>query len=290
MFSKSQIKIIWNISNILLIIIIFFIIVSVLLRIILMLGSQSDKYKPNLQNDGVIIIPNFISDVEIQNIKTNINNNEINKAKQYIINSNNIQTKIAQLFGNDYEFHDYIFLIKKSQFHTCHRDYNGNFFNEGQQFPSYTIIIYLEDMHACLDVIPKSHKSKDAYNYNLTDYTKTLYCNHGDAILFDANLIHNGSLNYNENSMRIQMKISNKADRKVLDFYNNYNKMLNAENNTPMAIKQIQKHVSCQFPAISYFIKQYDFNKNKTVSADVDKLSIFANIFSSAFTELENVA
>jgi len=265
-------------------------VVSIIMRIIITYQNANKSNNYNLTDDGITIIPNFISTDDIKNIKTMINNDEIVNVKKYIINSVNSQQQIKQLFGDDYEFHDYIFLIKKSQFHTCHRDYNGDFFNKDQKYPSYTIIIYLEDMNKCLDVIPTSHKSKDAYNYNLTDYTQTVYCKQGDAILFNANLIHNGSLHETDNGyMRIQMKISNKVDHEVLNFYNNYNKMLNSENNTPNSIQYAQKHISCQFPAISSLIKQYDFNKDSNATATLQYSSIFANIFSNAFAILEDV-
>jgi ectoine hydroxylase-related dioxygenase (phytanoyl-CoA dioxygenase family) len=151
-------------------------------------------------------------------------------------------------------------LIKKSQFHTCHRDYNGDFFNEGQKHPSYTIIIYLEDMKKCLDIIPKSHVQKGSYNFNLTDYTQTVTCKNRDAFLFNANLVHNGSINEYENHMRIQMKISHKDDQKTLYFYNDYNKMLTEENHSPAFFQYAQKHASCQFPFVGEVLKKYDHN------------------------------
>jgi hypothetical protein len=237
----------------------------------------------NLYVNGIAVIPEFISQNDIQMIKQYIETNDIIKVKKYIISSTMVQEKINRLLGDGYEFNDYIFLIKKSQFHTCHRDYNGDFFNEGQKYPSYTIIIYLENMEKCLDVIPKSHIRKGEYNINATDYTQSILCKAGDAILFNANLVHNGSLNERENNMRIQMKISHKDDQTVLHFYNNYNKILNAENNTPIPFKQIQKHVSCQFPILSEYLKQYDYNKDKEY-ADPTKTSFFSQFFAKLET------
>jgi ectoine hydroxylase-related dioxygenase (phytanoyl-CoA dioxygenase family) len=235
----------------------------------------------NIYENGFIVIPDFISQKDLEHIKRFIDSNKIIDVKQYIINSKEIKSKITALLGEDYEFNDYIFLIKKSQFHTCHRDYNGDFFNENQTRPSYTIIIYLEDMNRCLDVIPESHIEKNKYDVYLTDYTQTILCKKRDAILFNANLLHGGSLNENENNMRIQMKISHKDDQEVLHFYNNYNKILNSGNNTPMAFKQIQKHVSCQFPILSTYLKQYDSNK--------DNSNNNSSFISKFFAELETV-
>lgn len=237
----------------------------------------------NLCENGIAIIPDFVSQTDIAAIKQYIETNDVVGAKKYIISAPTVQENIKNILGDGYEFNDYIFLIKKSQFHTCHRDYNGDFFNEGQKHPSYTIIIYLENMEKCLDVIPKSHIKKGEYNINFTDYTQSILCKGGDAILFNANLVHNGSLNERENNIRIQMKISHKHDQTVLHFYNNYNKILNAENNTPMAFKQIQKHVSCQFPILSEYLKQYDYNKNKDGGGDS------SSFFSQFFAKLETV-
>ena len=83
--------------------------------------------------------------------------------------------------------------------------------------------------------------------------------------------------------MRIQMKISHKDDQTVLHFYNNYNKILNAENNTPMPFKQIQKHVSCQFPIMSEYLKKYDYNKDKEYT-DPTKTSFFSQFFAKLET------
>lgn len=273
-----------SVITILIIIIIF---LSIFLRLFIInvpyIKNASNNNTEMLNSYGVVILNNFISKNDIKIIKSFIENNEVIKVKKYIIESPPLKEKIKVILGDDYVFHDYIFLIKKSQFHSCHRDYNGDFFNEGQQFPSYTMIIYLEDMSKCLDVIHKSHTHKGEYDFNMTDYTQSLQCKPGDAILFNANLVHSGSLNEKENNVRIQLKISNKSDMDKLKFYSNYNKVLNTENNTPYIIKHIQKHISCQLPAISSYLKDYDNNYNKE---DVIKGS---SIFSSLFANLDTV-
>jgi len=290
MFTAQQKGILWYLVIFVFSYILFFAIISVLLRIV-MTKQWVNTEKPNqLKHEGLIVIPEFITKDDIQKIKAHIENDHVLTAKQHIMQSPAILHKIKRLLGEDYVFQDYIFLIKTSQFHTCHRDYNGDFFNETQQHPSYTILIYLEDMNKCLDVIPKSHKSKDEYNFNLTDYTQTVHCKNGDAILFNANLIHNGSIN-EENSMRIQMKISHKSDHDVLKFYNDYNKVLDANNQTSTAFKHIQKHISCQFPIISYYAKQYDYNAKSDAasSSSVEPPDSGSGLFSSFFADLHNI-
>ena len=153
--------------------------------------------------------------------------------------------------GSDYQFQDYIFVIKRSSIHTCHRDGNGDFFNKNQKNPSYTIIIYLEDMEKSLGVIPKSHKSVDSFGINITNELINLPCKKGDIIIFDANLLHVGTINEKDDHFRIQMKITHKDDIQAISFYENYNKILDEENKLPKAIRIFQRNLSCMFPFIS---------------------------------------
>lgn len=243
--------------------------------------------KRRFQQDGVVLLPSLLSKADTEILHKYIADDNIINAKMHIIQSDSIRKMVADMAGDDYIFQDYIFLIKKSQFHTCHRDYNGDLFNAEQKHPSYTIIFYLTDMGKCLDVLPESHLSMQ-HNYNLTDYTQTIPCKSGDAILFNANLVHNGSLSDSDNNMRIQMKISHKSDIAALKFYNNYNKVLNTPDTSPMIYKQLQKHFTCQFPAISQYVKQYDNNKTD-VENPAPVSGLFSAFFSSFFPILQTV-
>ena len=259
------------------------VLVSVTLRYFVHPMYTSDlPLKQRLEKDGLVLLPKLLSNVELDTLNDQIDSDQILQAKKEIMQSTKIRNWIEKLVGKDYVFQDYIFLIKKSQFHTCHRDYNGNLFNDTQKKPSYTIIFYLTDMGKCLDVIPESHLSMK-HNYNWTDYTQTVPCSKGDALLFNANLVHNGSLTERQENTRIQMKISHKSDLDTLSFYNQYNKVLNPVDTTPMLYKQIQKHVTCQFPVISQYVKQFDNNKSDKEHPS----SPFSSIFSSFFPSLQ---
>ena len=48
--------------------------------------------------------------------------------------------------------------------------------------------------------------------------------NDGIMIIFDANLIHVGTLLDSDNNIRIQMKVTHKDDIEVLSYYQNFNK------------------------------------------------------------------
>ena len=279
-------KNIWWIPYLLLLLLLLLLFLSIVLRYFAVdTYYKLDDFtsmKETLKHDGIAKIPNLLPENELQSIVEYVNQDKIKDAKHRILQSLDIQNKIKNLLGPDYEFHDYVFIIKKSQFHTCHRDYNGDFFNKKQKYPSYTMIVYLENMNKCLDIIPKSHKSME-HNYNITDYSQTVQCGKGDALIFNANLVHNGALNEKDNNMRIQLKISHKSDKDVLYFYNNYNKVLNSENKSPMILKKIQKHITCQFPIISHYVKEYDKN---VVSDKSDGLSV---LFSPFFAQLDTV-
>lgn len=254
----------------------FLIILSIVLRFYYL--HQNIKNPPiyNLKKDGICVMKHLLSKSEVEKIKNYIETRKTMAAKEYIINSEKIKRKIIKLLGPDYKFHDYIFSIKRSQVHTCHRDYNGDFFNKEQKYPSYTIIIYLENMEKCLEVIPKSHENIYYNSINATDPTESVLCNPGDAVLFNANLIHSGAINEKENNIRIQMKISHKSDQKALYFYQNYNKELDKENTTSKWNKHFIKHITCQLPILSTFTQKYDYDVTK--KAD-DKSSIFMKLF-----------
>jgi len=253
--------------------IVIVIIISILLRVYHLHQLLETKKKYNLKKDGVCLLKHVFSNSEIENMKRNVEDGKTLMVKEYIINSKKLQDKIKKLLGADYTFHDYIFSIKRSQIHTCHRDYNGDFFNKAQKYPSYTIILYLENMEKCLEVIPKSHESLYYNAINLTDPTEPILCNAGDIVLFNANLIHSGAINIKEDNIRIQMKISHKTDHKTLHCYQKYNKELDKKNITSKWSKYITKHVSCQFPGLGIFTQQYDFDVTKKAN---DKSSLFS--------------
>ena len=248
----------------------------------------------DLTNDGLCVIKNLLSNDEINKLKNESMKDNYKSVKEYIINNEKINNIIKNYTNNNYQFQDYIFIIKKSTIHTCHRDSNGKFFNKGQKYQSYTILIFLEHMDKCLGVIPKSHLDINSFNINLTDKVQHILCNPGDAIIFNANLIHVGALNKNENNLRIQMKITHKEDIDKIMYYNNYNKILNETNNVPFIIKKAQKKISCTFPIISNF-SQNEIKRTSGGTHSGIQIGIFQKIYSylfygnSNFYDLPNV-
>ena len=109
------------------------------------------KMEYKLHKDGFVIIKNVLNKEEIHNIKQQCNENNYQNTKKYLINHDKLKQIILKEIGNiNYIFQDYIWIIQKSSVHTCHRDNNGDFFNNGQKYPSYTLLIYLENLPFCL--------------------------------------------------------------------------------------------------------------------------------------------
>lgn len=260
------------------------IIVSILLRWfyssrIYDIRCDGSANRDNLENNGFIILPNVISPQTIKRYKSLIAQKKMIKIKQDIFRNTNLTNTLSAILGTEYEFQDYVMVIIKSLVHTCHRDYNGDFFNQGQTHKSYTMLIFLENMERSLDVVPKSHKSIFSNMINLTDPTISIRCQPGDAILFDANLIHAGSFNEKLDNMRIQLKITHRDDKSSIDYYEKYNKYIDKKNNVPLFLKKIQKHITCQFPVFSDISQQVGINDSNKGS----EISTFQKIFATLF-------
>jgi hypothetical protein len=237
-----------------------------------------------LKEDGFCVIKNVFPKNKIDYLKRLCVEGDYKQAKMFLLQDHELKKIIyQQTKDSKYQFQDYIWIIQKSSVHTCHRDNNGDFFNEGQKFPSYTMLIYLEDIEKCLGVIPQSHLNKNAYNINITDQVNNLVCNKGDVILFNANLIHVGTLNsYKNDHLRIQMKVSHEDDLEVLSYYQNFNKVLKQENNLPYYIRKAQMNLSCMFPFVSNLTQKENIQSSRgTVNGA--QISWFQKAFSYLF-------
>jgi hypothetical protein len=260
-----------------LIIIVMFILYSLFIKKDDVLLRQCD-----LKENGFCIIKNLLSDSEINNLKQMSEDNNYKEIKNNLMNNNDLKNIIHEKLGDDYGFQDYIMIIKRSAVHTCHRDYNSDFYNKNQKHPSYTILIYLEDMEKCLGVIPKSHLVKNSFGVNITDNLINLLCNKGDMIIFNANLIHTGTINKKHDNLRIQLKITNKEDLDALSYYQDYNKIINKENTVPDSIRNAQLKLSCMFPFMAD--ATHDSNiESARGSENGGKIGLFQKIFSYFF-------
>jgi len=230
-----------------------FIILLFIFRIFLINDNvEHNTVKYKLENQGFQVFKNVIDSTKIQEFTELCNNKNYKDLKHKIMQENKINNLIQNRLDSNYQLQDYIWIIEKSVVHTCHRDNNGDFFNAGQKNPSYTMLIYLEDMEKCLGVIPYSHKNKHSNRTNIFfDEVINLKCNAGDIIVFNANLIHVGCINKKDDNLRIQLKVSHKDDLDILNYYQDFNKVLNKDNPLPQELRKAQRNLSCMFPVIS---------------------------------------
>jgi len=209
------------------------------------------KRQYDLEKDGVCLFPKVLTSTQIQHLSQACAEGNYKEAKEHLLQDKRLIRLLKQTLCEEYQFQDYIWIIQKSSVHTCHRDNNGDFFNKGQKYPSYTLLLYLEDMEKCLGVIPTSHKDANSFNVNPTNKVETLLCKKGDAILFNANLIHVGTIQSKDDHLRIQMKVTHREDIPTLSYYQDFNKILKKANTMPKELLQFQKNVSCMFPYVS---------------------------------------
>jgi len=235
----------------------------------------------NMDDDGVKLFKSVISPDKIKRLRELNANNKMKELKEEMHSDENIQS-IVKSISDEYVLQDYIWVIQKSSVHTCHRDNNGTFFNPGQKHDSYTMLVYLESMDKCLGVIPGSHKSLYKNAINLTDGVKDIICSAGDVILFNANLIHSGTIIEKDDNLRIQMKVSHPDDLEVLSYYKNYNKVLTKDNSIPKFMRKIQHGISCSFPGISD-ITQSENIKTSRGTVDGAEISTIQKLFSWIF-------
>jgi ectoine hydroxylase-related dioxygenase (phytanoyl-CoA dioxygenase family) len=263
------------------------IIISYILRLVLITYNDkqyiSRNTKTDIIKDGFIMFKNILNQDEIKTIKSLWDNKDYNAIKNIVHSNKNLLLSIKNKLGDDYILMDYIWFIENSVVHTCHRDNNSHIF-EFNNYPrrSYTALLYIDEMDKCLDVIPGSNNNN--LSMTLYDSTNTVLCKPGDFLLFDANLVHSGSLESNKNNRRIQLKITHKYDIEKIGYYNNVNRILNKYNTNSEISKVLQKSISCQFPIISDLTQ--DVNKE---SVNIEKEpSIMQKMYSVIFYSDEN--
>lgn len=201
-----------------------------------------------VDDNGFHIFDAF-NESEINYILGLVNYKRYMDVKRFIHNHPGVLKKLQSFLGDDYVFVDYLFSIEKSSVSTCHRDENGSILNPKMQYPSYTIIFFLENMKSCIDVIPKSHKERN--KIYITKSINSVPCEPGQAILFDANLIHSGAINDKNDNKRIQMKVTHKDDLQNLKEFDKYYRVGDISKDTSMKTTLFYRRLSCFLPGIS---------------------------------------
>lgn len=163
--------------------------------------------------------------------------------------------------------------------HTYHRDYTSSYNYNKLSHPSYTMILYLDNSDTGLNVIPGSHE--DQISIYLLDKSKKLNVDMGTAILFDADLIHSGSITDGNVSRHcIQFKILHKDDIGKMPWLDNFHDLINRPNNKSTFIKQIESGFTKHFPIIMDTFNETiksSFSEDKSLIQKFTSSLVFSN-------------
>jgi hypothetical protein len=205
-----------------------------------------------VQSDPGFHTLDCLSENEVNHALTLIDLKKYQELQTFIQNNPSVKNEIRKVLGDHYVFQDYLLSIEKSAISTCHRDENGHMFN-GQTHPAYTILFYLEPMDACLDVIAGSHKRKGFLN--VSHPLESVPCTPGQAILFDADLIHSGSMNAKDDNKRVQMKLIHKEDVGKISQFDGYHKVADASKTNARWYTKFVRDMSCTFTGFADLTK-----------------------------------
>lgn len=231
-----------------------------------------DTQSTTLEKNGFIVIDDAVSPSQLRQIQDLWNKGEYKKINDLL--EPELNRHIQKSLPKGYSLMDYIMFLENSVLHTCHRDNNAKQFNDINH-RAYTALLYIDDMKECLDVIPGSHKYVNDFYFN--DNTQTFMCKPGQLLIFDAGLVHAGSVNTAKYNRRIQFKITHLDDFQKLDYYSNYHKLINKPNPNCKFSKLYQKHLTCQYPIVGDLTQG---RNRKYINAE---LGFFEKLFSKVF-------
>jgi ectoine hydroxylase-related dioxygenase (phytanoyl-CoA dioxygenase family) len=221
------------------------------LNLILLIASLSliAIYILNRQvyEPGYVVIEKMIPEHHLKNLLKQWDARDFQSIKKYFLNNTEINQRITQLLGSDYHLIDYTYVIEDSSIHTFHRDYTSSRKYNGLSNPSYTMILYLDDSKSGLNLIPGSHKNlSPIYLY---DQAVNLAFAPGSAIIFDADILHAGSVIDGQSKRHcIQFKIIHKDDVHKMPHLLNYHVLINRPNVKNIQSKNIEAIITKQFP------------------------------------------
>lgn len=228
------------------------IVLLLLLGVFLMMSRKRvTLYKPVTADPGFHTL-DCLNENDVNYALTLMELKKYRELQEFIQNNTSVKNEIRRHLGDDYVFQDYILSLEKSAISTCHRDENGRMFN-GQTHPAYTILFYLEPMEACLDVIAGSHKRSGFLNISYP--LESIPCTPGQAILFDADLIHSGSINDKDDNKRVQMKLIHKEDVGKIPEFDGYHKVADASKTNARWYTKFVRDMSCSFTGFADITK-----------------------------------
>jgi len=204
-------------------------------------------------------------------------NNKYEDIVQNIIKQDNDLTEYCREYYPDYEFMKYAYLIENTTIHTYHRDYTScKEFNKLDNI-SYSIIVYLDGENNGLTYYEDSSNATIPL-YILPGYCKEYKCKPGDAVLFNANVVHAGLLSLYPNQKRrcIQFKLVHKDDVNKLPLLNENFVLINKPNYKSYKIRYLETVFTGMFPCVldffEYHIKTSFYEKKTWLQKSISKL------------------
>lgn len=249
-----------------------FLLVIILFLILLLIKDLFQNLEP-----GYFIVENLLDGEQLKYILNLWKNKNYSDIKYYFKNKT-IQDKIKNYFGENYIFIDYTYMIENSAIHTYHRDYTSSRNYNNLKYPSYTMILYLDESDTGLNIIPGSHK--DNYPLYILNKSKKIKAKPGSAVIFDADILHSGTPSINTSRHCIQFKIIHKDDVNKLKHLLDYHVLINRPNNKSLYIKYIETVFTRHFPIILDFFQETiksSFVENKTYVQKFISSFVFSN-------------
>lgn len=228
---------------------------------------------------GYFIMDNLLSKNEVDLVLSYWDKGDFVFIKQFFLNNQNITSKIHEILPEEYVLIDYTYVIENSSIHTFHRDYTSSKNYNNLKYSSYTMILYLDDSDTGLNIIPGSHKDNSCiYFYNRA---KKLHFIPGTAVIFDADILHAGSIVDSEVKRRcIQFKIIHKDDMDKLLSLQNYHVLINRPNNKFILLKEIESILTRHFPIFMDIFQGHiktSFSEDKTMIQNIVSKIIFSD-------------
>lgn len=214
------------------------VIVIVSLLVCLLLYRELIVHKP-----GYVILKNMLGGDDIKYILELWNRRDYSKIKSIFMNNQDIQKRLPP----GYVLLNYSYIIEDSSIHTYHRDYTSSKNYNLLEHPSYTLMLYLDEEDNGLNVIPGSHL--DGAWFYIMDKSKKLKLDKGSALLFDADLLHAGSVIKRDTKRHcIQFKVVHKDDVDKMLWLHDFHVLINKKNDTSAVQKKIEIFFTKHFP------------------------------------------
>lgn len=218
-----------------------------LLLLTIVIITIRDKKPRDKTNNGYIIVDNVLLDDDIRYINKCWDNLEYKRIVKFLLRYNRINDMIKTQLGEDYVLINYSYLIQNSSIHTYHRDYTSSKNYNNLEYPSYTMILYLDDSNVGLNLIPGSHIDKSLIYMQNSSVKPNIRS--GTIIVFDADILHAGTKT-NADRRCIQFKIIHKQDIDKLVNLNNYHVLIDKPNNKADTLAFFETFVTRHFPFI----------------------------------------